>query len=106
MRVVAERGADVVPLLNGVTAADELKAGGVPPSRVLGGLARVSVVRTEPGVVERLMTRVNGVQFEIPVYKYDTLFKPEEELLEKPPAPAAKPAPPKKSAGTEKKKAG
>ena len=53
VRVVAERGADVVPLLNGVTAADELKAGGVPPSRVLGGLARVSVVRTEPGVVER-----------------------------------------------------
>jgi len=53
VRLVAERGADVVPLLNGVTAADELIAGGVPPSRVLGGLARVSVVRTEPGVVER-----------------------------------------------------
>jgi 2-dehydropantoate 2-reductase len=50
---VADRGADVVPLLNGVTAADELIAGGVPPARVLGGLARVSVVRTEPGVVER-----------------------------------------------------
>jgi len=62
--------------------------------------------KAKPGVVERLMTRVNGVQFEIPVYKYDTLFKPEEDLLEKPPAPAAKPAPPKKSAGTEKKKAG
>ncbi len=53
VRIVAARGADVVPLLNGVTAADELIAGGVPPSRVLGGLARVSVVRTEPGVVER-----------------------------------------------------
>jgi len=53
VRLVAERGADVVPLLNGVTAADELVAGGVPRSRVLGGLARVSVVRTEPGVVER-----------------------------------------------------
>jgi 2-dehydropantoate 2-reductase len=53
VRHVAERGADVVPLLNGVTAADELVAGGVPASRVLGGLARVSVVRTEPGVVER-----------------------------------------------------
>ena len=53
VRLVAERGADVVPLLNGVTAADELIAGGVPASRVLGGLARVSVVRTEPGVVER-----------------------------------------------------
>ncbi len=53
VRHVAERGADVVPLLNGVPAADELVAGGVPASRVLGGLARVSVVRTEPGVVER-----------------------------------------------------
>ena len=53
VRLVAERGADVVPLLNGVTAADELIAGGVPSTRVLGGLARVSVVRTEPGVVER-----------------------------------------------------
>jgi len=48
-----DKGADVVPLLNGVTAADELIAGGVPRARVLGGLARVSVVRTEPGVVER-----------------------------------------------------
>jgi len=53
VRLVADRGADVVPLLNGVTAADELIAGGVPPARVRGGLARVSVVRTEPGVVER-----------------------------------------------------
>jgi 2-dehydropantoate 2-reductase len=43
----------VLPLLNGVTAANELVAAGVPKSRVLGGLARVSVVRTEPGVVER-----------------------------------------------------
>jgi 2-dehydropantoate 2-reductase len=49
----AARGADVVPLLNGVTAADDLIAGGVPRSKVLGGLARISAVRTEPGVVER-----------------------------------------------------
>jgi 2-dehydropantoate 2-reductase len=53
VRLAAERGADVLPLLNGVTAANELVAAGVPKSRVLGGLARVSVVRTEPGVVER-----------------------------------------------------
>ena len=52
-RTVADRGADVLPLLNGVTAADELIAGGVPRHKVLGGLARVSAVRTEPGVVER-----------------------------------------------------
>jgi 2-dehydropantoate 2-reductase len=53
VRHVAEQGADVLPLLNGVTAANELVAGAVPKERVLGGLARVSVVRTEPGVVER-----------------------------------------------------
>ena len=53
VRLVAERGADVLPLLNGVTAATELIAGGVPRQRVLGGLARISGVRTEPGVVER-----------------------------------------------------
>jgi 2-dehydropantoate 2-reductase len=52
-RAVADRGADVLPLLNGVTAADELIGGGVPRHKVLGGLARVSAVRTEPGVVER-----------------------------------------------------
>jgi 2-dehydropantoate 2-reductase len=53
-RAAAERGASIVPLLNGVTAADELIAGGVPRSNVLGGLARVSAVRSAPGVVARL----------------------------------------------------
>ncbi len=46
--------------------------------------------------VERLAARVNGVQFEIPGYKYDALFKPEEELLEKLPPPPAKPEKPAK----------
>ena len=53
-RAAAERGARVVPMLNGVTAADELIAGGVPRANVLGGIARVSAVRSAPGVVERL----------------------------------------------------
>jgi 2-dehydropantoate 2-reductase len=53
VRAAAERGANVVPLLNGVTAADELIRGGVPRSAVLGGLARVSAAKTAPGVVER-----------------------------------------------------
>jgi hypothetical protein len=46
--------------------------------------------KAKPGAVEHVMTHANGVQYEIPVYKYDALFKPLEELLEKPPAPAAK----------------
>ena len=53
VRAAAERGANVVPLLNGVTAADDLIAGGVPQANVLGGLARISAVRSAPGVVVR-----------------------------------------------------
>jgi 2-dehydropantoate 2-reductase len=52
-RSAAARGATVLPLLNGVTAADELAAAGVPRTNVLGGLARISAARTAPGVVER-----------------------------------------------------
>ena len=55
-RAAAERGASVLPLLNGVTAADELVAGGVPRANVLGGIARISAARTAPGVVERRST--------------------------------------------------
>jgi 2-dehydropantoate 2-reductase len=52
-RLLAERGAVVLPLLNGVEAADRLIASGVQGERVLGGLAEISAVRTAPGVVER-----------------------------------------------------
>ena len=49
-------------------------------------------VEDAQALLERLAARASGVQYEIPGYKYDALFKPEEELLEKPPAPAAKAA--------------
>jgi len=52
-RWLAERGAVVLPLLNGVEAADKLIAAGVPGDRVLGGLTEISAVRVGPGVVER-----------------------------------------------------
>jgi 2-dehydropantoate 2-reductase len=52
-RRLAERGAMVLPLLNGVEAAGKLIAAGVPGDRVLGGLTEISAVRVEPGVVER-----------------------------------------------------
>jgi 2-dehydropantoate 2-reductase len=52
-RLLAERGAVVVPLLNGVEAADRLIESGVPGERVLGGLTEISAVRIGPGVVER-----------------------------------------------------
>ena len=52
-RLLAAAGALVVPLLNGVDAADRLVAAGVPDERVLGGLTQISAVRLAPGVVER-----------------------------------------------------
>jgi 2-dehydropantoate 2-reductase len=52
-RWLVERGAVVLPLLNGVEAADRLIEQGVPGERVLGGLAEISAVRVGPGIVER-----------------------------------------------------
>jgi 2-dehydropantoate 2-reductase len=52
-RELAEGGAIVLPLLNGVEAADRLIAAGVPEGQVLGGLTQISAVRLGPGVVER-----------------------------------------------------
>ncbi len=52
-RLLAERGAVVLPLLNGVEAADKLIAAGVPDDRVLGGLTEISAARVGPGIVER-----------------------------------------------------
>lgn len=49
----ARAGSVVVPLLNGVDAADRLAACGIPRDCIIGGLAAVSVFRTTPGVVER-----------------------------------------------------
>jgi 2-dehydropantoate 2-reductase len=52
-RRLAEGGADVLPLLNGVEAADRLITAGVPGERVLGGVTEISAVRSAPGVAER-----------------------------------------------------
>jgi 2-dehydropantoate 2-reductase len=50
--IAARSGAAVVPLLNGVDAAERLAAANVPRDAILGGLATISVARTAPGVVE------------------------------------------------------
>jgi 2-dehydropantoate 2-reductase len=52
-RVLAGKGAIILPLLNGVEAADRLISGGVPKANVLGGLTQVSAAKSAPGVVER-----------------------------------------------------
>ena len=50
---LANDGAAIVPLLNGVDVAERIGTLGVRPSAVLGGSTTMSVVRPEPGVVER-----------------------------------------------------
>jgi 2-dehydropantoate 2-reductase len=50
---LANQGALIVPLLNGVEVVDQLVANGVPQAQLVGGLTAISVVRTAPGVFER-----------------------------------------------------
>jgi 2-dehydropantoate 2-reductase len=51
--VLAEQGALIVPLLNGVEVVDRLVAAGVPRTQLVGGLTAISAVRLAPGVFER-----------------------------------------------------
>jgi 2-dehydropantoate 2-reductase len=50
---LASRGAAILPLLNGVDAAERLAALGVPRDALLGGLTVISAARVAPGVIER-----------------------------------------------------
>jgi len=52
-RRLAEGGAIVVPLLNGVEAFESLREQGVPAERMLAGLTVISAEKTAPGVVTR-----------------------------------------------------
>lgn len=53
---LAAAGAAILPLLNGVDAADRLAALGVPSGSLLGGLTVISAARTGPGEIERRST--------------------------------------------------
>jgi hypothetical protein len=44
--------------------------------------AKPQAAKPSATTVERLSARAQGVEFEIPAYKYDSIFKPQEELLE------------------------
>jgi hypothetical protein len=52
----------------------------------------VTPVATKPAdqTAEKLGARAKGVEFEIPAYKYEAIFRKQEELLEKPPEPLKK----------------
>ena len=49
----ANGGAAIVPLLNGIDAAERLVKLGVPKASIVGGFVRASLERTAPGVIER-----------------------------------------------------
>ncbi len=53
VRRLAEAGAVVLPLLNGVEAFESLAGLGVPPDRMLAGLVVISAEKTAPGVITR-----------------------------------------------------
>jgi 2-dehydropantoate 2-reductase len=53
---LAAGGAALLPLLNGIEAADRLAALGVPRNSLLGGLTVISAARVAPGVIERRST--------------------------------------------------
>ena len=50
---LAERGAAVLSVLNGVTASARLQGHGVPAERLVDGVAYMTAFRIAPGVVER-----------------------------------------------------
>src|SRR5258708_4878012 len=55
-KVLAENGALILPLLNGVEVVDRLIESGVPAKQVLGGLTAISAVKVAPGIFERKST--------------------------------------------------
>jgi Domain of unknown function (DUF4340) len=58
-------------------------------------LVMISARSTAPATgaeAQQLNARLSGWEFEIPDYKYTVIFTPLEELLQKPPEPAKKPA--------------
>jgi 2-dehydropantoate 2-reductase len=50
---LAETGAGIVSLLNGVSAVERLTAHGIPPEQLADGVAYMTSFRVAPGVVER-----------------------------------------------------
>lgn len=69
-------------------------------TRTLISVAATSTDKTTDAQAQALATRTQGWEFEIPAYKYDAIFRPLEDLLQKPPEPAKKAA---KAAGSAKK---
>lgn len=53
LALLAKGGSAILPLLNGVDAADRLVELGVPKESLIGGLTVISAAKVAPGVIER-----------------------------------------------------
>lgn len=53
VKFLANHGALILPLLNGINTAERLIEQGVPKETILGGLTKISAERTGPGIFER-----------------------------------------------------
>jgi hypothetical protein len=81
LRVTAHRDADLAAKFATPPAAPEPAAS---PEAAATPPAAAAEKPVEPGThsVERIQARAQGVEFEIPIYKYEAIFKPIEDLLE------------------------
>ncbi len=64
-RDLAVGGATILPLLNGVEAADDLERDGVPRAQIIGGLTNVSAYKEAPGVIRRALWKERVVLGEL-----------------------------------------
>lgn len=74
------------------SAAAPPQAAATPKPGKSGAAATAAAPAAADGVraeAERLQARFAGWEFEIPTYRYDQIFRPLEELLQKPPEKAA-----------------
>jgi hypothetical protein len=67
-------------------------AGRKDGSHALVAISARSSAKESADEAQKLQARCAGWEFEIPDYRYNTIFKPLEELLQKPPEPAKKDA--------------
>jgi 2-dehydropantoate 2-reductase len=65
LAMLAKDGVAIVPILNGVTTAQNLEAAGVPRAQILGATTIMNAHKTAPGVIERLSRKERFVVGEL-----------------------------------------
>jgi len=66
VKTFADRGATVLPLQNGVEAAETLIKLGVPGEQIIGGVTYISAVRIAPGTIQRRTAAQRVIVGELP----------------------------------------